>query len=273
MRAFPLFALALTSLLLLSGCSTPSTPEPTPEPEVPVVVEIPFNQTGCSESIGLLLVDPAPVQALLPKGYMWRDAADLLGLPQPTGKAAVGFNLVSCAGGATGAGEAFEGVFIQPPGIANITVTLAPATLDIYQFAYWTGNMTTQARLAAFGVDVAALEAGGTVTDTPAGSFGEATVTSAGSPVHSMQFAAAAPQLNTALARFWTQTGNGAAVFDYNVSQNAAQGTVATCSFGASSVIAAKLAITSCVGQTTAALRFPVQAWTGSIRLLYGVAA
>ncbi|MES2155960.1 MAG: hypothetical protein V4510_12575 [bacterium] len=267
--ALRLLLVASALMLVLSGCSQPSDDGSGPivaPPPMPII--IPYDQAGCSESIGLLLVDPAPVQAALPPGYTWRDASDLLGLPAPTGKAALGFNVVSCGSGPAGAGEAFEGIFVHPPTIANVSAKLPAATLDIYQLSFYSGNATLQATLTQFGVPGGPLAVGGQITDTAAASIGDATAQSGGMPIHALQLVAAGPQQSAVLARFWTQTSNGTAVIDYNVDEPASQGTLVSCSFGATAPIAKTFAITSCSGQSTAALRFPVQAWKGSIRLV-----
>jgi len=275
MRTLHLLAAVAFAVTALAGCSTPTTPDTTvtdtPPAPAPLPALIAYNQTGCSEVIGILLVDPAVAQKGLPAGYSTRDAADLLGLPQPTGKAGVAFNLVRCNGGMAVTGEAFEGIFVNSPHLAN--VTLATADLDFYQMGYWNGNGTLRATLQQFGVPTGNLTATGNLQNLMVGTTGSAGVHDANATVHAFQFVVAGGMQDKALARFWTQTANGTAVFEYNVDQMAQQGSLGGCSFGAQSPVAMKLGITNCNGQGTAALYFPVQSWTGLIRLVPGVNA
>lgn len=270
-RSIRLLAVAAVAAVALSGCTSGSTDNPV-SPDVPRTVSfpayIPYNQTGCSEAIGILFVDPAVAQKGLPPGYTPRDAGDLLGSPQPVGKAAVGFNVVECSGGVALTGEAFEGIFVHSPHLANLT--LPPADLDFYQMGYWTGNVSLRNTLDAFGLPTGNFTAAGNAQDVMVARSGSTALHDGGVTVHAFQYVAAQPHPDAALARFWTQTANGTVVFDYHVDAMAEDGVLGGCSFDAASPIARQLGITDCNGLPTSALVFPTQSWTGGIRLLAG---
>jgi hypothetical protein len=259
-------AIALALLVvLLAGCggssSKPGTStSATTEPPQPVTIA--YDEAGCSETVGIVLVSPATAQKALPSGVVPADASALLGLPASSGMAALFVNAVSCPDG----GEASQGIYIQTPKVVGLGEALPLASLSFYQVAYSIGDAAKLAALQTFGMPATALAIDHAPLVTPLGSTGTVTVRMDNATAHAFTFVASGSRANAGLARFYTATPKGIVAMDYQVDTTIQVGVLTQCTIGGRLALAT--GVTSCQGRSTAALRFPSQAWTGAIHLL-----
>jgi hypothetical protein len=216
----------------------------------------------------VLLLDPATIQGALPAGFHWADASGLLGLPQPVGLGAAFFNAVKCPDGDT----AETGLYVQAPHVAGLA--LEPALFDFYHLAFYTANQSLQQQMSAFGYPAFPTQVQASGTDLPAAATGMASVSSGATTAHSFAYTAASAGQIAGIGRFWGNATMGVGYVDYKISSPVFKGTLTACAIGAASPLGKAIGAISCQGQhPTAALRFPQQAWQGSIHLLPGVRA
>lgn len=266
--------------LLFGGCLEGRAPAPTetPEPTGPVYnanesFTANYSANQCREAFVVVLVEFAQAQRNLPKGFRPKDAQDLFGLPIASGRAAMWLNAVNCAQSEFALGgidEAGHGVYVQPPTVAG---ERPAAKYDFYEFGRYTSKEETLRMLTA--VNYSVLEGSVNVMISP--QAGGAMTGSGdvrndeGAVVYTLGMTAPATQPLAGRARFWHDTTNGTAYFDYVVNTSPGQGT-GSCTIRDLKV-RDRLGFDSCRSGDSFGMGFPPYKWESQFNFVAGVHA
>lgn len=262
-------AVLLVAALLATGCLGPEAEnnEDPQEPAAPRPWVLENSASDCPEAIGVLLLHPERLQALIPANFTVRDASGFFGLPAPTGQGALFFNSVQCGG--QGAGEV--GVYVEAPSVDGFET----AEFDFYSLGYATDDPQHAANLSAVGAPVENATITATAdAPTPLAGQGSGHVQGEDQMRYSFELAATAPQPFELTARFWRAVPTGLVVWEYVLpGQEAFAGALTSCTFPSGSLIATIAEAEDCMGAQTAALLFPEQRFDGRIEYLPGARA
>ena len=270
----------LAFVLVLAGCfggardDTAGTPTPTgPVYSSDASFDVNYNANQCRELFVVKLVEFAQAQRNLPAGYKAKDAQGLLGLPIAAGRAALWLNAATCSQSEFAIGgidEGGYGVYVDKPTVAG---DRPAADTDFYQFGRFTAKEEKLVMLRA--VNYTVFEGSVDVTITPQAAGGAATAggtvrNDEGARAFTMGGTAPASQPLKGRARFWHDTSNGTAYFDYVVDLSVSQGTGSCQVF--EPAVRQKLGIETC-GNDTLSLAFPPYKWEGKFTYLSDVHA
>ncbi len=241
MRTFlPILLLVATAF---AGC-TQDQPEPeelAPPPVAwqPYAYNFTNDASGCNLGVAVVLRDMAALAEFLPAGYMPADAQGLLGLPIPTGQGAALFSIYSCTdaavtGGSLGAAEI--NILVQTPNATSATDGLPEATSHFYLLEM-VADANVTAALADAEFNVLRGEATFRFNGIPPviGSQGAAVVDD--TTYFVLNIPASTPSSMEGLSRFWQETPNGTAHYDYEMNAPVKIGHVA-CVFNSQIAIA-----------------------------------
>ncbi len=254
----------LTIGVLLAGC-TADTPDQTTVEKDLVGWELANDVAGCSEQVGVLLVEPGVAQAALPEGFTAVDASNLLDLPAPTGKEAFFFNAVVCDEGSS-AEVAVPIVAPQWDG-----EDLPAVRYSFYQLGYMNSDEQLVQRLQETGYPAFLGEASGDVMVTGVAGMGAAAVAAGPDLDFAFDSAVVGPEAMDITARFWHVTEVGIVHLEYDIRGSGAfKGTITECRFAPGSILHEASGRSDCQGEQTAVLSFPSQDWAGLVRFTPG---
>lgn len=260
--------LILTVAALLAGCASPAVddaPDQTTVEEDLVGWELANDVAGCSEQVGVLLVEPGVAQAALPEGFTAADASDLLDLPAATGQGAFFFNAVVCEGGSS-AEVAVPIVAPQWDG-----EDLPDVRYSFYQLGYMNSDEELVQRLHETGYPSFLGDASGGITVTGVAGMGEAAVAAGEELGYAFDSVLGAPEAMDVTARFWHVTESGIVHLEYDIrGSEAFKGTITECSIAPGSILHEASGRSDCKGEQTAVLSFPSQDWAGLVRFTPG---
>ncbi len=221
----------------LAGCTEePVELEPL-APAAPVWAPYAYNFTndasGCNLGVAVVLRDMADLAAFLPEGYTPIDAQNLLGLPAATGQGAALFSIYTCADAAVTGGPlsgAEINILVDAPA-TPAAEGLTEATSNYYLLQMVAGDANLTAALADSEFDVLTGDALFRFNGVPPvfGSQGAVVVNE--TTYFVLNVPATAPASLDGLSRFWQETPNGTAHYDYEMTAEARIGHVA-CVFG-----------------------------------------
>ncbi len=230
------------------------------EGRVPWVFE--NSSSGCPESIGIILLEPAKLQALLPENFTVRDAGDFFDLPTQTGSGVLFFNAVEC----DQESSAEIGVYIHAPDVDSHDA----ADFDFYMLGYASSKSWLVENLTAVG-SPAENGSFSAQVDAPASlaGLGSAEAQGESGMRYSFEAIGSAPQPFELVARFWQAVPTGMVVWQYDIPENEAlAGTLSSCTFPSDSLLQQILGQQDCSGLETASLLFPQQSYDGEVRYL-----
>ncbi len=240
MRTF--LPVAMLLIVSLAGCAED---EPDPEPLAPpqeVWQPYPYtfknDASGCNLGVAVVMRDMAALAEFLPEGYVPADAQALLGTPTPTGDGAALFSIYSCAeaSAANGTLNAAEiNILIEEP-TNNITAD-KPATAHYYLIEMVADNANVTAALADSEFNVLPGEAMFRFNGIPPRFGSQGSVVFNDTTYYVLNIPATVPSTLEGLSRFWQQTPNGTAYYDYQMTSQILVGHVA-CVFGAAIAVA-----------------------------------
>lgn len=263
-----LWPVLIVSVLVLSGCVGPEGDGEEGGGNDGPVGHPPWNYaggvSGCPESIGILVMEPERLQALLPENFTVRDAGDFFELGVETGQGVLFFNSVDCASGKS----AEVAVYTSAPEVEGFEA----ADFDFYMLGYASNNSELVDNLTRVGMPAEDATVASTVeAASPVTASGSGEVGGEQAMTYTFEAIGSAPQPFELTARFWHEVPDGLVLWQYELpGQDAFAGALVSCTFPSGSLLAQIAGQEDCVGLQTAALLFPDQVFESEIRYLPG---
>ncbi len=262
------WVIVFVMMSLLAGCVGPETEgDEDEEAQGLQAWTLEGEVSDCPEAIGVLLMDPEALQALLPENFTVRDAGDFFQLDMETGRGVLFFNSVDCASG----GYAEVAVYTNAPKVEGFQA----ADYDFYTLGYASDQTDLVENLSRVGVAVENATASAEV-DAPTAATGLGSADVAGGPAmsYSIEAVGSAPQPFEFTARFWHEVPTGLVQWQYELpGQEAFAGALVSCTFPSGSLLAEIAGQGDCMGLETASILFPDQAYASQVRYLPGATA
>lgn len=263
------WVIVAVTVSFLAGCLGPEADADDDDVEEPGLQAwtLEGEVSGCPESIGVVLMEPASLQALLPENFTARDAGDFFDLGMETGRGVLFFNSVEC----TSSGYAEVAVYTNAPTVEGFPA----ADFDFYTLGYASDQTDLLENLSRVGATVENATVSAEVEAlTPGTGLGSADVAGGAAMSYAFETAGSAPQPFEFTARFWQEVPTGLVLWQYELpGQEAFAGPLTSCAFPAGSLVAGIVGQEDCMGLETASIAFPDQAYASQVRYLPGGAA